>query len=132
MANKFVIGSLEELDRFVQEFAGNLKGNEIILLEGELGAGKTTFTKYLLRHLGIGDDVVSPTFVLMNEYHGKFDIYHIDMYRVDSFDISDIAGRGLILIEWPKESYTNYEFPVIKIQISVKDGVREFSVERLS
>lgn len=132
MANKFVIANLEELDMFAQEFARNLKGNEIILLEGELGSGKTTFTKYLLKHLGVSDDVVSPTFTLMNEYRGKFDVYHIDMYRVDSFDISDIACKGLIIIEWPKGNYSGYGCPVFRISISLKDDVREFYVEELS
>lgn len=130
MANRFVIGSLEQLDRFTQEFAKDLKGNEIILLEGELGAGKTTLTKYLLKHLGVNDDVVSPTFTLMNEYNGNFDIYHIDMYRVDSFDISDIACKGLIIIEWPKGNYKGYGCPVFKISIKINENLRELYVER--
>lgn len=132
MANDFVIRNLQELDNFAREFSKNLKGNEIILLEGDLGAGKTTFTKYLLRHLGVEEDVISPTFTLMNEYKGSFDIYHIDTYRVDSFDISDIAGRGLIIIEWPKEDYKRYGVPVIKIKIEQCGDCREFKIQKIS
>lgn len=131
MANKFVIASLQELDQLAQDFAKKLKGNEVILLEGDLGVGKTTFTKYILKHLGVEEDVVSPTFTLMNIYHGKFEIYHIDSYRVDGFDISDIVGNGLIIIEWPKDDYSKYGYPTIKVNIQFKDGLREFSISGL-
>ncbi|MEZ0323317.1 MAG: tRNA (adenosine(37)-N6)-threonylcarbamoyltransferase complex ATPase subunit type 1 TsaE [Hydrogenothermaceae bacterium] len=134
MTNKFVIKNLEELNKFSEKFAKRLKGNEIILLKGDLGAGKTTFTKYLLKHLNIDDDVVSPTFTIMNSYQGKFDIYHIDMYRVDNFDISDLVDKGLIIIEWPKEEkFLNYKVPVYIIRIDVLDNEsRIFEVQEIS
>lgn len=133
MTNDIIIDSLESLDKFCKSFAENLKGNEIILLEGELGAGKTTFAKTLLKHLGVEEDVISPTFTIMNEYRGKFDIYHIDMYRLEKFDISDIAGYGLIIIEWPKgENFKDYKLPVYRIKIEItKDEKRLFSIERV-
>lgn len=133
MTKEIIIKSLDELEKFAKEFSKNLKGNEIILLEGDLGAGKTTFTKYLLKHLGVEEDVVSPTFTIMNEYDGKFNIYHIDMYRIDRFDISDIVGRGIIIIEWPKdEEYSSYGVDVYKISIDILEDSRVFKVERLS
>lgn len=133
MTNEIIIKNLDELEKFAKEFSKNLKGNEIILLEGDLGAGKTTFTKYLLKHLGVEEDVVSPTFTIMNEYDGKFNVYHIDMYRIDRFDISDIVGRGIIIIEWPKdEEYSSYGVDVYKISIDILEDSRVFKVERLS
>lgn len=133
MTNEIIIKNLDELEKFAKEFSKNLKGNEIILLEGDLGAGKTTFTKYLLKHLGVEEDVVSPTFTIMNEYDGRFNVYHIDMYRIDRFDISDIVGRGIIIIEWPKdEEYSSYGVDVYKISIDILEDSRVFKVERLS
>lgn len=134
MAKEFVIKDLKELDNLARELTESLKGDEIILLNGELGAGKTTFTKMLLKHLGVSEEVMSPTFTIMNNFSGKFDIYHIDMYRLDSFDISDIVGKGLIVIEWPKgDEFKNYGVPVYRIDIEVLDDEsRIFRVDKLS
>ena len=111
-----------------------LKGNEIILLEGNLGSGKTTFTKFLVKALG-GDEneVNSPTFTIMNEYETpKHRIFHIDLYRVDSFDITDFVNEGIIVIEWPKEDYSVYNLPVLKISFSVIDDIsRKLTVKSL-
>lgn len=134
MTNEIVIKNLDDLDRLAKEFSENLNGNEIILLNGELGAGKTTFTKYLLKYMGVDEDVLSPTFTIMNNYRGRFDIYHIDLYRVDNFDISDIAGNGIIIIEWPKgEDYKKFNVPTYNIDISVEDnGFRVFRIDKIN
>ncbi|WP_297890252.1 tRNA (adenosine(37)-N6)-threonylcarbamoyltransferase complex ATPase subunit type 1 TsaE [Sulfurihydrogenibium sp.] len=114
---EILIKDLKDLDEFAKSFAQRLKGDEIILLEGDLGAGKTTFTKFLLKYLGVKEDVTSPTFGIMNEYEGRdFNIYHIDMYRIDKFDLSDIIGKGLIIIEWPKEKIEYNNVYSIKIE----------------
>lgn len=132
MTNEIIIKDIDELEKFAEEFSKILKGKEIILLRGELGAGKTTFTKYLLKHLDVEDDVVSPTFTIMNEYSGKFNIYHIDMYRIEKFDISDIIGSGVIIIEWPKEEdYILYGVDVYEIWIKVYGDKRIFKVRKL-
>ncbi|ACN98491.1 tRNA (adenosine(37)-N6)-threonylcarbamoyltransferase complex ATPase subunit type 1 TsaE [Sulfurihydrogenibium azorense] len=129
MEEKVLVKNLKELESFTQDFSKRLKGNEVILLEGDLGAGKTTFTKYLLKALGVEEEVTSPTFGIMNQYEGKnFDIYHLDMYRINSFDISDFIGKGLVIIEWPKENidYKN----VYKITINqLEDDSRLFIIE---
>ncbi|MCX7760971.1 MAG: tRNA (adenosine(37)-N6)-threonylcarbamoyltransferase complex ATPase subunit type 1 TsaE [Hydrogenothermaceae bacterium] len=134
MAKEFFIKDLNELDNFARDLTESLKGDEIILLNGDLGAGKTTFTKILLKHLGVSEDVISPTFTIMNNFSGKFDIYHIDMYRLDGFDISDIVGKGLIVIEWPKgDEFKNYGVPVYKIDIEVSDdGSRIFRIDKIA
>ncbi len=115
------IKNLNELRNFSKKFANCLKGNEIILLYGNLGAGKTTFTKYLVSSINpeLEDDVNSPTFTVMNIYETeKFPVYHIDLYRIKDFDISDIIGTGVIVIEWSEYiKLENLDVPIIKIKI---------------
>ncbi len=117
------INGLSELKDFSKRFANCLSGDEIILLKGNLGAGKTTFTKFLVSSLGGSEeDVNSPTFTVMNEYDTeKFAVYHIDLYRVKEFDITDFVGHGIIVIEWPEEDYSQYGVPVIEITFEYGD-----------
>ncbi|WP_313432833.1 tRNA (adenosine(37)-N6)-threonylcarbamoyltransferase complex ATPase subunit type 1 TsaE [Siminovitchia terrae] len=82
-----------------------LKPADVLLLEGDLGAGKTTFTKGLASGLGIKRNVNSPTFTLIKEYHGRIPLYHMDVYRLgDSFE--DLGfdeyfyGDGVTVVEW--------------------------------
>ena len=75
----------EQTSEIAKKLASTLKGGEIILLNGELGAGKTVFVRALSGYLGAEESVVSPTFTLMNEYNGeKFRVVHIDAYRLNS------------------------------------------------
>lgn len=85
-----------------------LRGGEIITLSGDLGAGKTVFTKGIALGLGVSDTVVSPTFTLMNEYAGRLNLYHYDAYRLQSGQEAENAGLveffgatdGVCVIEW--------------------------------
>ncbi len=117
MEKKIYINNLSELERFASNLSRCLKGNEIILLRGNLGSGKTTFTKFLVKSLGGNEEEVnSPTFTVMNEYDtDTFTVYHIDLYRVKRFDITDFVGHGVIVVEWPSEDYSLYSVPVIEI-----------------
>lgn len=92
--------------------AGLLAGGEIILLYGDLGAGKTCFVQGLCAGLDVVDDVVSPTFTLVNTYRGRLKVHHLDFYRVEpDHDLDDIGlpdildevwdGAAVALIEWP-------------------------------
>jgi tRNA threonylcarbamoyladenosine biosynthesis protein TsaE len=102
--------SEEETKLCAQRFAGQLKAGDIVLLQGDLGAGKTTFVKGLAQAFKFpSKNVSSPTFVLMNFYKGKLPIYHFDLYRlgnpkeVDSLDFDEyFYGDGVSLIEWPE------------------------------
>lgn len=93
--------------------AGLLHGGEVILLNGPLGAGKTCFIQGLCRGLDVTDEVVSPTFTLVNTYRGRLPVHHLDFYRVqEGDDLTDIGvpeildevwdGRAVLLVEWPQ------------------------------
>ena len=94
---------------FARRLAESLTPPALILLEGELGAGKTTFTKGLAAGFGVQDlsEVSSPTFTLVNRYRGDVVIYHVDLYRVDSGDLYDLGLEDIMaetdsvtIIEW--------------------------------
>jgi tRNA threonylcarbamoyladenosine biosynthesis protein TsaE len=95
----------QETINFGREFAKRLKGDEVICLLGDLGSGKTTFVKGLAEGLGIreGYQVRSPTFTIVNEYptqRGR--LIHIDLYRVEDFDVEQFVGEGIVVVEWAK------------------------------
>lgn len=84
-----------------------LRGDELVLVSGELGAGKTVFIKGLASALGIAaDDVVSPSYVLMNLYNGRHDLYHFDLYRLGVMPeilenpVDECIGAGVLAVEW--------------------------------
>lgn len=95
----------EQTLRFAQQYARSLKPGDVVLLEGEMGAGKTVFAKGVALGLGIGDDITSPTYAYMNDYYGK--LYHYDCYRLSSGAQAEALGLtdyfyagGICLIEW--------------------------------
>ncbi len=102
-----VSDSEEATGEIAKQFATVLSEGDIVLLNGNLGSGKTFFVKQLCSALGI-EGVTSPTFSIVNEYYGKLKIYHFDFYRVNNFrELEDIGfeeyfddGEAVILIEW--------------------------------
>ena len=91
---KFRVYNLKGLKRVATDFAKLFTGGEIIILNGELGAGKTTFVKYICEALGVREIVNSPTFTIQNVYEGRFKINHIDMYRLETEDeIQEVGIR---------------------------------------
>lgn len=105
---EYISHSPEDTARISAELARGLKSGDIILYKGNMGAGKTTFTKGIAAALGITDPVTSPTFALVNEYpQGRIPLFHFDLYRIDSYDdlyaigFFDYLGReGIIAAEW--------------------------------
>ncbi|NPB06887.1 MAG: tRNA (adenosine(37)-N6)-threonylcarbamoyltransferase complex ATPase subunit type 1 TsaE [Aquificae bacterium] len=94
----------EDTARFAREFVKKLKGNEVVCLEGELGAGKTTFVRYAVEALGPekNEQVRSPSFTLVNLYRtAKGEVYHADFYRAET-ELEEFVGKGLVFVEWPK------------------------------
>ncbi len=101
----FCSHSEEETYAFAKQFAKGLRAFDVVLLEGEMGAGKTVFAKGLIAGMGIPDEVTSPTYAYVNEYGGR--IFHFDCYRVESeaqalgLGLSDYFERGgVCIIEW--------------------------------
>lgn len=95
----------EQTREFAKRLGGFLQPGDVIALEGDLGAGKTTFTKGLAEGLGITKTVNSPTFTIIKEYHGRLPLYHMDVYRVeDSFEDLGFEeyfeGDGVTVVEW--------------------------------
>lgn len=79
--------------------------NQVLVLTGELGAGKTTLTKGIAKGLGIDQMIKSPTYTIVREYEGRLPLYHLDVYRIgddpDSIDLDDfLYGDGVTVIEW--------------------------------
>jgi len=96
-----------------ESFAKTLKKGDVVCLTGDLGAGKTTFTKGIARALGVPYEPVSPTFNLVNAYEGdELSLYHFDLYRLErtedlySIDFDDyLFSGGICVIEWPEIAY---------------------------
>ena len=100
--------SKEQTRKLGALLSGLFNRGDVVLLKGDLGAGKTTFTGGVAKGLGIEEDVISPTFNIMKCYfHGRIPMYHIDAYRLENQHIEIgldeyIEGDGVCLIEWPQ------------------------------
>ena len=101
-----------------------LKAGDVILLEGELGAGKTQFVKGIAEACGVSTMVHSPTFALMHRYRGEPDLIHIDLYREEAgFDDLDLEGTddAIIAVEWPKKLAPRMWPDAIRVRIEHVD-----------
>ena len=122
-----------------REIAGELQPPQWILMVGDLGAGKTTFTKGLIEGLGSAsaDEVLSPTFSLIHEYEGPPKVYHIDLYRLDkvpeleTLGLDDIWDEPVfVLIEWGEKFAEQLPGDVLRIEIrDLGENEREFLVK---
>ena len=104
---KIVVNSLKDMELFAGSFAKGLQKGDVVLLNGDLGAGKTTFTKFVLASLGVKEVVNSPTFAILKSYEGKFTFHHFDTYRISTeeaieagFDEVLEDRNSVIFIEW--------------------------------
>lgn len=143
MKLKIEIDNLNALQEFAKSFAKLVKKPMVILLKGDLGAGKTTFVKEIALALGCKDMVTSPTFTLLNVYDAQFPIYHFDMYRLTSAEEAMSVGfeeyfdkktlDGVCFVEWPEnvEGLINDVDYVITIEKKL-DGGRSFVIEEMN
>ena len=99
--------SAEETKKIAKQLASKLKKGDVIVLSGDLGAGKTKFTEGILEYFGLENEISSPTFTIINEYSkGDVNIYHFDVYRLEDIDEFYAVGgeeyfdKGICLIEW--------------------------------
>ncbi|BAQ65684.1 tRNA (adenosine(37)-N6)-threonylcarbamoyltransferase complex ATPase subunit type 1 TsaE [Geminocystis sp. NIES-3709] len=131
-----------ETKKLGHQLADELTPNSILLLSGNLGAGKTTLIQGLGEALGIKDSIVSPTFTLINEYlEGKIPLYHIDLYRLNSQQIKDLhlenywtgieVEPGITAIEW-SELLPNLPPNYIKVNLEIDDRLgRKAIIEKI-
>lgn len=125
MAKEILTSSEKETFSLAKQIGKSLKGTEVILLSGELGAGKTIFAKGIAAGLDITDvhQVCSPSYTLVNIYQAKFPIYHIDLYRleneseIDGLGWEDFLDQGVIVVEWAEKLKFDLEAIRIKIKI---------------
>ena len=103
--SEFISTSREQTQTFAEQFAKTLKSGDIVLLDGEMGAGKTVFAKGVAKGLGVEEEVTSPTYAYMNDYDGV--LFHYDCYRIESVEQAERLGLadyfdmgGICLIEW--------------------------------
>ena len=101
----FLSNSREQTEAFAIGYAKTLKGGDVVLLDGDMGAGKTVFSKGIAKGLGITEEVTSPTYAYMNDYDGR--LFHYDCYRIESVEQAERLGLadyfdmgGICLIEW--------------------------------
>jgi tRNA threonylcarbamoyladenosine biosynthesis protein TsaE len=122
-----------------REIGAGLKPPVLVLLSGDLGAGKTTLTKGIAAGAGAAreDDVTSPTFTLVHKYEGSLRVYHVDLYRVgdhrdlETLGLEDIFNENaIVIVEWPDRLQLRTNWPVLRIGLEhVSEDVRRIVIE---
>ena len=126
---EYKVCSLEETKAVAEKLAERITKPVVIAYFGGLGAGKTTFSRFLCQALGSHDEVTSPTFAMVHEYQGRLPIYHFDMYRVDGYEslystgYFDYLDTGVLLIEWSEN--IKEDLPREYIRIEIEHGQSE-------
>ena len=136
-----ITNSARETMLIGEKLARKLKPGDMIALSGDLGSGKTTFTKGIGKGLGVKDSkrINSPTFVLIKEYNGRVPLYHLDLYRLDDLkEIENLAieeyiyGNGITVIEWAEKIKSILPEKHILVKFKIKgDNKREVIIEDL-
>ncbi len=131
-SNVLTLPNFEATKTLGQKLGQNLPQGSVLLLKGDLGAGKTTLVQGIGKGLGITDPIVSPTFTLINEYHeGRLPLYHLDLYRLEPEAVAGLyleqyweEGEvlpGITAIEWP-EKLPYLPLNYLEIQLSYIEG----------
>src|SRR5271163_2326161 len=133
-----VTHSSDETIRVGREIGGALKPPALILLSGDLGAGKTTLTKGIVSGLGAAeeDQVTSPTFTLVHKYDHESVVYHVDLYRVGDFHDLETLGledflteQAIVIVEWPEKLGLRTDWPILRIRLAhVDEESRQISI----
>lgn len=124
---EIILNSLEETEKFGIKLGKFLQKGDILCLNGELGAGKTTMTKSIGIGLGVEEYITSPTFALINQYSGRLPVYHFDVYRLENVDeLYDLGfdeyfyGDGVCIIEWADK--IKRMLPKERIVVDIENG----------
>lgn len=114
--------SENETKKVAARLAAFLKPGDVITLEGDLGAGKTTFAKGIASGLGVAETISSPTFTIIKEYEGRIPFYHMDAYRLEHSE-EDIGfdeyfeGKGICVVEWA--TFIETFLPEIRLNVKI-------------
>jgi tRNA threonylcarbamoyladenosine biosynthesis protein TsaE len=137
-SREIVTHSSEETIQFGRDLGTQLRPPVLVLLSGELGAGKTTLTKGIVSGAGAAgeDEVTSPTFTLVHKYGNGARVYHVDLYRIgDSHDLETLgledvlSEPGVVLVEWPERLSLRTDWPVIRIDLEhVAEDTRRIKI----
>lgn len=137
---KYILNTILETEEFGIRLGGLLERGDILCLNGDLGAGKTTLSKAIGKGLGVTDYITSPTFSIMNQYQGRLPMYHFDVYRLDDWEqLEDIGaeeyfyGDGVCLVEWAEktEEYLPKGRLEIKLSMMGNENAREMVLEAM-
>ena len=134
--SKIITHSAEETIEVAKKIGSLLKGGDIIAYKGGLGVGKTTFTRGLAIGMRLSDEVISPTFTLVNEYLGDINLYHFDMYRIMNSEELETTGfydymsnDNVLAIEWSENIADALPKDTIYIElIRIDDCTREIVI----
>lgn len=125
-----------ETRRLGERLASALQPEDVVLLSGELGAGKTVFVEGIARGLGVAHSISSKSFVLLGEYAGRIKLYHADLYRlespeqVDELGLDDYCRDGALVVEWPERDWGLFPDDVLVVRFLIVDeGSRELTLE---
>jgi tRNA threonylcarbamoyladenosine biosynthesis protein TsaE len=138
MTSRRPSASEAETEAIAEEISATLAPGDVVLIRGDLGAGKTVFVRGLAAGLGLDGDVVSsPTFTLVHEYRGgRMPLVHLDLYRLETAELdeigldADLAARGIVVVEWP-ERLRHAVSGALRITIADRGGDdREIAIER--
>lgn len=120
--------SVEETRALGERLGRLVEAGDVILLSGELGAGKTMFVQGLATGLGFEGAVSSKSFVLLGEYAGRVTLYHADLYRldepemVDDLALDELVADGVVAVEWPERADGRLPEEYLLIQMTIEDG----------
>lgn len=134
---EFITNSVSETEEIAEKLGRITPRNAVVAMFGDLGAGKTAFTRGFARGLGINCDVSSPTFALVNEYRGaEITLYHFDMYRISGWDDLYSTGYfdyldmgGCLIIEWSENIEAVLPDDCIRVSITKTDNFTERKIE---
>jgi tRNA threonylcarbamoyl adenosine modification protein YjeE len=121
---------LDATQRLGAGIAGGLKAGDAVALWGDLGAGKTTLARAILRALGVKEDVPSPTFTLVQSYDTSPRIAHYDLYRLkqaremEELGFDDALIEGAVLVEWPDRAPEVLPLDALHVRLGLQDGAR--------
>lgn len=129
MYKEIIINGLEEMEIFAEKVGKEAFPGFLLCLEGDLGAGKTTFTKYFGKQIGVEDVINSPTFTIMKIYDGNYELFHMDVYRLQGigadYDLEEyIYGDGVCVIEWYKNIIESLPEEKLVIEIEIIDKTK--------